>query len=289
MLRSLSALSLALALAVLPGCKGDPKTPEYWEKKISGAKRTDAKVQAIEAMRSSGNLQESFLTMLHIKLGTEKRPEVKAALARAIGDLKSPTSRLPLQAALEPDATDTDTALANKELVAALGKLGEPEAATALMWMLRSKDNYTRIEAIQALGALQAPEAVEPLLKLASDESAEPFINKKAIEALGHIGDRRAVPLLVRMLTKERQNKSFYEESSFALYQVGTPAADALLAVMEGRDAELAKWAKDNGIHPASYIMKGAEVLGHLRDRRAEAVLIKQLSFTNENRKSRRW
>jgi HEAT repeat protein len=283
MLRSLSALSLALALAVLPGCKGDPKSPEYWEKKINGAKRTDAKVQAVEALRASGNLQESFLTMLHIKLASEKRPEVKAAVARAIGDLKSPTSRLPLQAALDPSATDTDTALANKELVAALGKLGDPEAAPALIGMLRTKDNYTRIEAVQALGALQVPEAVEPLLKLASDENTEPFLNKKAIEALGHIGDARAVPLLMRMLTKERKGISFYVESSFALYQVGTPAADAMIAAMEGRDVELAKWAKDNSVHPASYIMKGAQVLGDLRDRRAEAVLLKQLAFSNED------
>jgi HEAT repeat protein len=281
MLRTLAALSLALALAVLSGCKGDPKTPEYWEKKLSSAKKTDNKVQVVEAMRTSGNVQESFLPMLHGKLGSEKRPEVKAALARAIGDLKSPSSLEALQDALDPGATDTDTALANKELAAALGKLGDPRAAPALIGLLRSKDNYTRIEAIQALGLLRAPAAVEPLLKLASEEDTEPFLSKKAIEALGRIGDARAVPVLLRMLTKERRGISFYVESSFALYQVGTPAASALIEAMQGRDAELAKWAKDNGVHPASYAMKGAQVLGDLRDRRGEAVLLKQLSFTN--------
>ncbi len=283
MLRSLSALSLALALALLPGCKGDPKTPEYWEKQISNAKKKDTKVQIVEALRSSGNLQESFLPMLHARLAAEKRPEVKAALARAIGDLKSPSSVEALESALDLGDVDSDTALANKEIAAALGKLGDPKAAPALTRLLRSKDNYTRIEAIQALGVLRAREAVEPLLKLGSDENTEPFLQKKAVEALGRIGDARAVPLLMRMLTKERQGVSFYVESSFALYQVGTPAAEALIAAMEGKDAELAKWAKDNGVHPASYIMKGAQVLGDIRDRRAEAVLLKQLSFKNED------
>jgi HEAT repeat protein len=283
MLRSLSVLSLALALAVLPGCKGDPKTPEYWEKQLNSAKKKDTRVQVLEALRSSGNLQESFLPMLHARLAAEKRPEVKAALARAIGDLKSPSSVEPLQSALDPGTTDSDTALANKELAAALGKLGDKKAAPALTGLLRSKDNYTRIEAIQALGLLRAPEAVEPLLKLGTDESTEPFVQRKAIEALGRIGDARAVPLLMRMLTKERQGISFYVESSFALYQVGTPATEALIAAMEGRDEALTKWAKDNGIHPASYIMKGAQVLGDIRDRRGEAVLLKQLSFTNED------
>jgi HEAT repeat protein len=274
-------LSLALALALLSGCKGDPNTPEYWEKKLSDAKKTDAKIQLVEALRTSGNMKESFLPMLHTQLATQKRPEVKAALARALGDLKSPSSLEPLQAALDPAATDTDTALANKELVAALGKLGDPKAAPALTGMLKSKDNYTRIEAIQALGIIRAPEAVEPLVKLASNEDTEPFLNKKAIEALGRIGDARAVPLLMRMLTKERQGISFYVESSFALYQVGAPATDAVIAAMENRDAELTKWAQDNGVNPASYAMKGAQILGDLRDPKGEAVLIKLLGFTN--------
>lgn len=283
MLRFRVTLSLALALALLSGCKSDPNTPEYWEKKLSDAKRGDAKIQVVEALRTSGNLKESFLPMLHQQLTTQKRPEVKAALARAVGDLKSPSSLQPLQAALDPEATDTDTALANKELVAALGKLGDPKAASALTGMLKAKDSYTRIEAIQALGLLRAPEAVEPLLKLASNEDTEPFLHKKAIEALGRIGDARAVPLLMRMLTKERQGISFYVESSYALYQVGAPAAEAVIAAMENRNAELAKWAQDNGVNPASYAMKGAQILGDLRDPRGEAVLIKQLGFTNED------
>ncbi|MFL5347161.1 MAG: HEAT repeat domain-containing protein [Hyalangium sp.] len=279
--RCLAALSLVLALAVLPGCKGDPKTPEYWDKQLNGAHRADGRVQVVETLRTSGNLQESFLPMLHARLAAEKKPEVKAALARAIGDLKSPSSLEPLQAALDPSATDTDTALANKALAAALGQLGDPKAVPALTGLLRAKDNYTRIEAIQALGTLRAPQAVEPLLQLVSDDSSEPFLNKKAIEALGRIGDARAVPTLMRMLTKERQHISFYVESSFALYQMGTPAVDALLAAMEGRDAELAKWVQQNGVNPASYAMKGAQILGDLKDRRAEAALLKLLSFTN--------
>jgi HEAT repeat protein len=281
--RSVAALSLVLALAFLSGCKGDPNTPEYWEKQITSARKSDVKVQVLEALRSSGNLQESFLPMLHGRLAAEKRPQVRAALARAIGDLKHPSSLEPLQAALDPSATERDDQLANKELAAALGKLGDPRAAPALAGLLRGKDNYTRIEAIQALGAMRAKEGVEPLLKLVTDEGAEPFLHKKAIEALGRIGDARAVPPLMKMLTKERQGISFYVESSFALYQLGTPAADALLAALQGKDEELAQWAKQNGVHPASYPMKAAQILGDLRDRRAEAPLLGLLSFKDGN------
>ncbi|HEX8706121.1 MAG TPA: HEAT repeat domain-containing protein [Myxococcaceae bacterium] len=283
MTRCLTALSLALVLCLLPGCKGDPKTPEYWEKQLTGAKKKDDRVRVVDALRASGNLQESFLPMLHARLAAEKRPEVKAALARAVGDLKHPSSLEPLQAALDPASTDTDVHLANKELASALGKLGDARAAPTLAGLLRSRDNYTRIEAIQALGAMRSPVGVEPLVQLATDENAEPLLNKKAIEALGRIGDARAVPALVKMLTKERRGISFYVESSFALYQLGTPAADALLAALEGRDSALAEWAKQHGVHPASYAMKSAQILGDLRDRRAEAALLKQLAFKNED------
>jgi HEAT repeat protein len=283
MTRCLAALSLALALCLLPGCKADPNTPEYWEKKLSGARKTDAKVQVVESLRSSGNLKEGFLPMLHERLAAEKRPEVKAALARALGDLKHPSSLEPLQAALDPAASDSDEHLANKELAAALGKLRDPKAGPALAGLLRSRDNYTRVEAIQALGALRSPAGVEQLLQLATDDSAEPLLNKKAIEALGRIGDARAVPALVKMLTKQRRGISFDVESSLALYQLGRPAADALLAALEGRDQALSEWAKQQGVHPANYTMRSAQILGDLRDRRAEPALLKQLAFKNED------
>ena len=79
----------------------------------------------------------------------------------------------------------------------------------------------------------------QQLIQLATDESLEPLVNKKAIEALGALADARAVPALMRMLTRERRGISFYAESSFSLFQVGPPAADALLSALEAGAGEL--------------------------------------------------
>ncbi|CAM4097815.1 HEAT repeat domain-containing protein [Corallococcus exiguus] len=284
MSRSFVALSLAVSCLALGGCKKeDPKTPEYWQSSLEGAKRPDDKVRVIESLRTSGNVNEQFLPFLHGRLSSERRPEVKAAVARTLGDLHHPTSLEPLTAALDPGASDVPAQQVNKAVVGALGRIGDERAVPSLVPLLRSKDNYTRIEAIQVLGALKAKPAVEPLIQLATDESAEPFLNKKAIEALGQIGDPRAVPALMRTLTKERRGMSFYVESSFALFQLGAPAADALLPVLEGKDAELLTWAKAQGVNPASYPMKAAQVLGDLREKRAVPTLLKQLSFTHSD------
>jgi HEAT repeat protein len=278
MSRPFAMLSLALALLTLSGCKGDPSTPAWWEKSLSKARKTQDKVRVVESLRGSEHLNESFLPMLHELLKAEKRPEVRAALVRTVGSLKSPSSVEPLGNAVDLGATETAEHQVNKELAAALGEIGDPRAVPSLLHLLKSRDNYTRIAAIEALGRLRAAEAVEPLVKLATDEGVEPFLNKKAIEALGNIGDARAVPSLVRMMTKERRGVSFYVESSFALFQVGQPAADALLAVLEGRDAELARQAAEAGTLPANYA-KAAQILGDLRERRAEKALVKQLGF----------
>lgn len=284
MSRALAALSLALSLLIASGCSsGDPKEPEYWERALGHTRRAEDRERMVDTLRKSGHLNAGFLPMLHAQLASEKKPEVRAAFVHAIADVRSPTSVEPLTAALHLGATERAEHLANKAIAEALATIGDPKAGPALLPLLSSGDNYTRIEAIQTLGQLRTREAVEPLLQLATDETIEPFLNKKAIEALGRIGDARAVPALMRMLTKERRGMSFYPESSFALFQLGAPAADALLSALEGKDAALSKWAKDNGIIPASYTFKSAQILGDLHDKRAEAPLLKLLAFTHED------
>jgi HEAT repeat protein len=283
MSRLIATLSLVLALLALSGCKGDPSTPAYWEKSLSKARKPQDKMRVVEDLRGSGHLNESFLPLLHARLAEERKPEVKAAVARTLAGLKSPSSVQPLESAVDWGASGTAANQLNKEVAAALGEIGDSKAVPVLVRLLKSRDNYTRVAAMESLGRLRATEAVEPLIQLALDGGLEPFLNKKAIEALGEIGDARAVPALVRMLTNERRGVSFYMESSFALFQVGQPAADALLAVLEGRDAELSRWAAEHGVLPASYTSKAAQILGDLREKRAAEALVKQLAFTHED------
>src|SRR5262249_58727815 len=118
----------------------------------------------------------------------------------------------------------------NREIASALGRIGDPSAIPPLLRLLASRDPYTRIEAISALGSLKAKEAVEPLIEITADEHVEPFILNKAIQTLGDIGDPRAVAALVPLLFKEKRGVTFYVETSFALFQIGRPASDALLS-----------------------------------------------------------
>lgn len=273
-------VALAAMLLFTTGCKGDPNTPEYWQKAIPGAKKTANRVKAVQSLRDATALDKSWAPMVHGLLAEEKKPEVKAELARVLAKLDDPSSTQPLIDALELNATDRDAHTANKEIVMALAEIGDAKAIPTLLKLLRStRDNYTKIETIDALGALKAKEATATLTNIATDMSGEAFIQKKAIIALGNIGNAEAVPALVRMMFEERPGISFYVESSFSLYQLGAPSADALLPVLNGSDKQLFEWASSKNRAKEGLFAKAAQVLGDLHEKRAEQELIQKLKY----------
>lgn len=265
-------------LVAMAGCKSDPSQPEHWDKRIADAKGKKEKLKAIEALRGSKHLTPAMVPMLEQRLVGEKNPEVKASLARMLGEQRSPSSVSALVEAVELSG-DADAKGLNKEIAAALGPLGDARAVPTLTKLLKTNDHYTTIAAIESLGMLKAKEAFEPLEEIANDEKTEPFITRKAIEALGEIGDPRAVPGLVRAMYRA---KGFYREASFALFQVGRPAADALLAVVERRDKALFGWAAKQGIQDFAVLVKAIQVLGDLHELRAEKALIGFVAYKNE-------
>ncbi|MFT3714125.1 MAG: HEAT repeat domain-containing protein [Archangium sp.] len=272
---------LCVALSI-SACKSDPSLPETWEKRISGAKNTKEKRKQIEDLRGSKFMNAGMVPMLEKRLAEEKKPEVKADLARLLGEAKQASSIAELTNQIDPAASDSDAKNMNKEIATALGKIGDPKGVPALTKLLKSKDNFTQLAAIDALGEMKAKEAFDALYEIATDDAIAPFITKKAIIALGEIGDARAVPGLVKAMFKERGGVSFYMESSFALYQLGTPSADALVPVVEGKNKELLEWAGKNNIKDVALYAKGVQVLGDLHDRRAEKTIVGYLNFKSD-------
>jgi HEAT repeat protein len=272
---------LLLGLSVLPACSKDPATPDYWRAQLDGTKRSSEKVRVVEALRSSGKLNKSFLPLLQDELSKEKSPEAKAALARALGDLKDPSSLPALQDALDLGATDGATSRMNSAIAQALGSIPDARSVPALLRLLRSKDDYVRIDAIQALAALRAAEAVGPLMELALDDASSPLVNRRAVAALGDIGDPKAVNVLLKALYKQRGNQNFANEASFSLYQIGQPAVQALIRVMQGEDAELAAWARRQDIEGTVLVVQATDVLKDFGAPAAEPALLKKLSFQN--------
>ena len=269
-LRRALALSLCLLVA---GCSKDPSTPAYWEDQLDAAQRPSEKVRVLETLRSSKRLDKRFAPMLNARLASEKSPEIRAVIARALGELKDPSSVEPLAAALDVNTADGATSRMNAAIAQALGDIRDPRAAPALLSLLRSRDDYVRQDAIGALGELRAPAAVPTLAELALDDRSPPAVNRRAIVALGEIGDSRAIPTLLKAMFKQRGNTVFAQEASFSLFEIGKPSADALTHVLEGKDRDLSAWARSNEVADAVVLVRTAESLGDFRAPSAEPAL----------------
>ncbi|MFN0063949.1 MAG: HEAT repeat domain-containing protein [Myxococcaceae bacterium] len=278
-------------LLVAAACAPDPATPEYWVKALQSAKRPQERVRVLDELRKSSHLTPALLPALHAQLGEQKAPEVKAALARTLAKLKDASSVEPLASAVNWNATDSSAHRLNTDLAAALGDIGDAKAAPTLVRLLKSADNFVRLQAMSSLGTIRAPEAVQPLLEVAQNPREEAMVAGRAIVALGEIGDARTVGTLVRLLFEERGpargRTSLYEPASFALYRMGKPSADALLPVLAGDDAGLSKWASKHDVSAGALYAKSAQVLGYLLDKRAEPALLSRLSYESADEREK--
>ncbi len=278
-------LAVALCAIFVAGCgETDPNKPGYWVGKLT-SKRVQERVEAANRLRKFKDVQDAPKVAALLK---DEDPRVKEAAAEAVGEFGDKSVVPDLTDAIDYTvgaATDRESRAineANKQIAIALGELGDKRATQALLKLTRSHEAYVKLEAVRSLGLLRDQAAVDTLMDIATDENTEPFIAKKAIIALGLIGDPKAVPAIERMLFKERQGKSFYPESSYAVFEIGDAATTPLLALMDGQDKAMEQWAQDNHILPEALFAKTAQVLGDIGDPRAVKGLIGKLNYTGD-------
>jgi len=275
-------LAVGLCASFLVGCgETDPNKPGYWVGKLT-SKRVQERIEACNRLRKFKDVQDAAKVAALLK---DEDPRVKEAAAEAIGEFGDKTYVPNLIDAIDytiGSATDRESRAineANKQIAVALGLLGDKRATQALMKLTRSHETYVKLEAVRSLGMVRDPAAVDTLMDIATDDNTEPFIAKKAIIALGRIGDAKAVPAIERMLFKERKGISFYAESSYAVFEIGDAATTPLLALLDGKDQAMEKWAEENHILPEALYAKTAQVLGDIGDRRAIKGLLEKLNY----------
>ncbi len=110
----------------------------------------------------------------------------------------------------------------------ALGSTENPVVFASLCDGLSEKDPCLRLAAIEGLGELRLPVAVDPLIaQFSQDQGPEGFgqtIRSAVVKSLGSIRDKRAVPSLVKELEGEI-NLSYHVEVTEALGKIGDPIA----------------------------------------------------------------
>jgi HEAT repeat protein len=114
----------------------------------------------------------------------------------------------------------------------ALGRIGDPEAVTALTRLLEDKRSEVRREAALALGQTRGGSAAEPLIRALSHRDVE--TRKAAAEGLGALGGARTEAALSRAVTDPEESVQLAVVAG--LGRVGTTAA--ALALRPALDSE---------------------------------------------------
>ena len=143
-------------------------------------------------------------------------PGVREDVIRALGKLADKRATPALVHALETEEESTLRCTA----AAALGLIGDRTAGAALI--KATYDEPVRDSAIESLGLIQAPEAVERLLELVAQPPANYWL---VCRALGRIGDSRATSRLVALL----QHAEAVKDAAWALAKIHDATAAKVL------------------------------------------------------------
>lgn len=181
------------------------------------------------------------VTAYQLRQSDKKRKYCENAVD-VVGDKKEKAALEGLKAMLAAPETDVPDDMHRSAAAKALGKIGDPSAASALVEAIdygagTSSDpkdkaaNRTNEAIAEALGKIKAESAVPKLIQLI-DKSPNNYVVLKSVRALGQIGAKEAVEPLAK-IALEHTNKFMRKNAVVALGDIGDPAGtDALVQMM---------------------------------------------------------
>jgi len=153
------------------------------------ADRADA-VEALAKLKDDADVD----AVLGEALRSDKAWGVRATAADALGERKTPAAAKQLLEALN----GAPEPWVRNRIVAALGNFKDHgEVAAKLEALARDDKSFrARAAALQALGKVKAPNALETLNAAVAADSPDGFLRNAALRAMGPLGDDKAVQIL---------------------------------------------------------------------------------------------
>lgn len=193
-------------------------------------KDDDSRVRS-EAARALGAFNDHSATDALIGALHDQSADVRVEATFSLGRLKDPRALAPLTLSLNDG--DPRVSLAAAE---SLARLQDPRATRVLIDSLSSVDWRVRSRATQVLARIASEgmldQAVGPLTLALADK--DPVVRYYAAEALVGIG-AKAIPSLIQALRSHRQSDC--DRAARVLWNIGGPAVDPLLGVLQDRTA----------------------------------------------------
>ncbi len=155
--------------------------------KIAGLLLTDKDAQVRQQAASSlSYMMDQAAGPALVKALKDEAPGVRYAAANTLGAIRYAPAEDPLIALLADDGM-------RRVAISALGQLQSKKAASAIFKFLSDKDQYTRLEAVRALGSIGDASAA-PELKKRLDKAEIPAVRVEAALALAKLGLQDGLP-----------------------------------------------------------------------------------------------
>ena len=205
--------------------------------------------------------------------------EVRLHVAEVLGDLHQPTTAAAL---IERLADPEEFPSVRHTAAQALGKIGDYAATPALVAAAEQADFWVRFAAVEALGRLADPRALQPLLRLLKQDT---WMRAATVEALGNLGRIEAVPDLAATL--DDPNDAVRAASLEALLKIVVEPATGDSSPPQGlaelrRQIPAAPLRRELRTHTAPISVYAAHLLGWLTPIEALPDLIDTLGNKDE-------
>ncbi|MBI3941009.1 MAG: HEAT repeat domain-containing protein [Acidobacteria bacterium] len=252
-LRALVAINDPRALSAYVAASGDQR-PEIREKSIAGmvnlyVVEEGGFVQKTRKIIDALNPFDVDYDPLVVEPYVPVSPEAIKALSPMISDPEAGIRRKAAQALgvlrgeeaapllLEQLKRESDAG-ARVQMIRAIGKIGQPQYAAALIPLIEDENKAVHDEAISTVGLLKVGEAVEPLMRLYNagpEERRKVFkvipasgkddLQFKLLDALAFIGAAESQPIFARDL--RHKDPEFRRSAAEGLARIGLPESAA--------------------------------------------------------------
>jgi len=169
------------------------KEKKEWLYQLKNATELADRAEAVQALAKFKNDDEA-VAALGTALNTDKAWGLRDIAADALGRIGNAAAGRQLLEALD---ANTQPYVRN-HIVSALGSIKEePKVTAKLLVIARDDASYrARANALQSLGKLKAPNALEVLTAAVNTDSPDDFLRNAALRSLGYLGDEKGAPLL---------------------------------------------------------------------------------------------
>lgn len=189
---------------------------------------TDASAKPAEAASAmpDGSTKSDFTpTTPEGVSAVEAKPEEKA---------EKPQEKVKDEVEIQLDLLKDKDWFRRKDAAVTLGEMGDERAIGPLIAALRDSEWNVRESAQISLAMIGSP-AVEPLIKALREYQIRAYV----IQVLGKIKDERVLEPLMAQL----RNEEFKDAATDALVELGLPAVERLMAVVNDKDKNVRKHA----------------------------------------------